>query len=574
MMIRSVFSKAISTIKDASCRTTVLIILFGFVIRLFSFHSIHIVNPDGVLYIHQARAIYYGIRESIFGCSLSFLSNYPILISAAYTIFHDWILAARSISILFGTLTLIPLFLLLRRFFEPKISQLAILLFSLIPFLVDRSVDVVRDPVYWFFSCLGLYLFVRQIERKSYLYLALSNISFLMATWARIEAILFIGASFVFIPFIKGKGRIKELSVFVMPLALLLLAGMVGLMITEMPVKQLFRTDEVIPKIEAPLIEYTELRKNLANLSSQPLEGTIPAFLHKARNLVWLIAAGTVIVYIIRAFFYPFFLIFLVGFGGLWTRIKGDIRLRYLSLLSILALTLLLIHAVHTWTMFNRFCAVFILPSFVVIGFGLRRILDCVKAWTNVSEVAIISLLCALILASGLPKNLQQREADKTAFKEIGELLAQRKGNNQAISIGAVSVVVSGWVSFYANLAIQGAPCPHENDSLAANIGTSYAEFVKHLRSQGIRYFLWEEKRWPEETFDFIKAHSKRDFRKIGTWKHPDTGTMVLFELIRPKKAVDLSFAPQRAEEADGIGGRPLGYIDSLDRRSLASAQC
>jgi hypothetical protein len=206
--------------------------------------------------------------------------------------------------------------------------------------------------------------------------------------------------------------------------------------------------------------------------------------------------------------------------------------LQYLSLLSILALILLLIHAVHTWTMFNRFCAVFMLPSFVVIGFGLKRIINFVKAWIQLPELFIVSILCALILASALPKNLKQREADKIVFKEIGGLLAERDGNRQVISVAAVSLAVSGWVSFYANLEFQGAPCPHKNGNLTGNIGNGYAEFVNNLRSQGIRYFVWEEKRWPKETFDFIKAHTKRDFQKIGVWKHPDTGKMILFELI------------------------------------------
>lgn len=531
-MIRSALLKSIDYIKDASFRITILVILFGFAIRLFSFHYTHIVNPDGVLYIHQARAIYYGLKHSVLGCSLSFLSNYPILIVAAYKIFGDWVIAARSVSILFGTLTLIPLYLLLREFLERQITQLAILIFSLIPVLVDRSVDVVRDPIYWFFLSLGLYLFVHQIERKGYLLLIVSNLSFLMAAWARIEAILFLFASLGFIPFIGGKGRIKRLSVFAMPLALLLLAGTLGLMISGIPVKNLHRTYEVTTKITGPMIKYKRLRANLTELMHQPLEGNLPAFLHKARNLVWLIAIGTVLTYMVRAFFYPFFLIFLIGLGGIWRRIRGDTRLQYLSVLSILALFLLLTHTFHTWMMFNRFWAVFILPSFIIMGFGIRKITSFLKARLNLREPAIISILCALILASSLPKNLKSRETDKIVFKKIGELLAERDGNKRVISVAAVTLTVSGWVSFYANLKFQGAPCPHKNGYITTTIGSSYEEFVENLRKKRIKYFLWEEKRWPKGSFDLIEEHTQRDFLELGRWSHPDTGKMILFELI------------------------------------------
>ena len=55
----------------------VLIFILGLVIRLFACQHTVIVNPDGVYYIHQARAIYYGEWNSLTSCGVSFLSNYP-----------------------------------------------------------------------------------------------------------------------------------------------------------------------------------------------------------------------------------------------------------------------------------------------------------------------------------------------------------------------------------------------------------------------------------------------------------------------------------------------------------------
>jgi len=197
-MINSILKDFFSDNKYSYFRISILIILLGFAIRLFSFHYTYIINPDGVLYIHQARAIYYGIKDSILTCSMSYLSNYSILIVLAYKIFGDWVAAAKSVSLFFGTITLIPLYFLLDRFFKKEITVLTTLVFALIPIFVAKSVDVVRDPIYWFFSVLGLYLFVSQIEKRNYLYLILSSLCFLMAAWARIEAILFVLASFIF----------------------------------------------------------------------------------------------------------------------------------------------------------------------------------------------------------------------------------------------------------------------------------------------------------------------------------------------------------------------------------------
>ena len=91
-------------------RLAILVIALGFVIRLFCFQYTYIISPDGVLYIHQARAIYYGLSDSLISVSRNFLSNYPVFVAGAYTIFRDWVIAAKVFSLFLGTLTLFALY--------------------------------------------------------------------------------------------------------------------------------------------------------------------------------------------------------------------------------------------------------------------------------------------------------------------------------------------------------------------------------------------------------------------------------------------------------------------------------
>ncbi|MFB0521323.1 MAG: glycosyltransferase family 39 protein [Desulfatiglandales bacterium] len=512
-------------------RTAILIIGLGFVIRLFCFQHTYIVNPDGVLYIHQARAIYYGLTDSVLTCSMGYLSNYPILIVVAYKIFGDWVVAAKSVSLFFGTITLVPVYLLLKRFFRREITLLATLIFSLIPVFIDKSVDLVRDPVYWFFSLLGLYLFVSQIEERNHLRLIVSSLSFLIAAWARIEAILFILVSFVYLIFVTKDRKLQRTSVFAMPLVLVLLFGIFGLMIFNMPVNDLHRGYEATTKFTAPMTEYRNLRESLTELMNQPLEGSLPAFLHKARHLVWLIGLGTLVTYGVRAYFYPFFLIFIIGLGGIWGRLKKDDRVLYLAFLAISALILLYVHLLQTWTMFSRFFAIFIVPSFIFVGFGLEKIIDFFRSRFNLKQSVVLTILCLFILACSLPKNLMPRETDKLIFKEIGELIADREGNDKEIQV-ATSLHLIRWISFYANLNYRGAPCPEKNYDIENIIGKSYEEFVQNLRRRGIRYFLWEEKHWPKGSFHLVNREDPKDFIKLGNWSHPDTGRLILFRVI------------------------------------------
>ena len=565
-MINSIFKDLFSDDKYSSFRIAILIILFGFAIRLFSFHYVYIINPDGVLYIHQARAIYYGLKDSILTCGMGYLSNYSILIVVAYKIFGDWVVAAKSVSLFFGTITLFPLYFLLNRFFKKEISLIATLIFALIPDFVARSADVVRDPVFWFFSVLGLYFFVSQIEKRNYIYpvrnnapsvkgemikkdnialeglknrskfsnrvyLILSSLSFLMASWARIEAILFILVSFVYILLVRQDRKIKKISIFAIPVILILLFSVFGSMIFNMSVNKFHRAHAITAKFSAPMIEYKNLRESLTELMNQPLKENLQHFLHKARHLVWLIALGTLVKYAVRAYFYPFFFIFIIGLGGIWTRIKGDNHILYLAFLAISALILLYMHTLHTWMMFNRFFAIFIFPSFIFVGFGLEKIIVFLRSRFNLKESVILFVLCLLILACSLPKNLQSREADKIVFKEIGELIADRDGNNKEIQI-VTSLHSIRWISFYANLNYEGAPYPQKNDDLDNIIGKNYSEFVQNLKIRGIRYFLWEEKHWPRYRFDFMNRKNPKDFIKLGEWKHPDTGRLILFSVI------------------------------------------
>ncbi len=529
-MINSTLKGLLLDDKYSSFRIAILIILLGFAIRLFSFHYTYIINPDGVLYIHQARAIYYGLKDSILTCSMGYLSNYSIFIVLAYKIFGDWVVAAKSVSLFFGTITLVPLYFLLNRFFKKEITLMATLVFALIPVFVDKSVDVVRDPVYWFFSVLGLYLFVSQIEKRNYLYLMLSSLCFLMAAWARIEAILFVLVSFVCILFVRQDRKIQRASIFAIPVVLVLLLGMFGLMISDMSVDDLHRGYEIKTKFSAPVIEYKNLRQTLAELRNQPLDENLRAFLHKARNLVWLVGLGTLFRYAVRAYFYPFFLIFIIGLGGVWGKMKEDKRILYLASIAAFALLLLYVHVLQTWMMFNRFLAIFILPSFVLVGFGLERIIHFLRSRFNLKAHVVLSIICFLSLAFALPENLKPREADKLVFKRIGELIAEREGNSQVISIAAPHSI--RWVSFYANVKYRGAPCPERNHDIENIIGKNYGEFVQNLKRRGIRYVLWEEKHWPKESSYLINSQNMKDFIKLGAWSHPDTGSLILFEVI------------------------------------------
>ncbi|MBW2078626.1 MAG: glycosyltransferase family 39 protein, partial [Deltaproteobacteria bacterium] len=421
-------------------RFFILIVCIAFLIRLFSFVFTAIVNPDGVIYIHQARAIYYGLWDSILGCGIGFLSNYPIFIVGAYAVVRDWVIAAKLVSLLFGTF-----YLLLREFFRNQIALLACLAFALIPVFVDKSVDLVRDPVYWFFLVFGLYFFVAQVGTRNRLYLILSNIFLLMAAWARIEAALFIPVAFLYLLFSGEERKAEKLAVFAAPIAAAAVLGIASVMIFNAGGDDLLRIHEIKARVSAPLIQFQNLRAQLSELMNQTPGSTVPGFLHKARNLAWLVALGTIVKYAVSAYFYPFFLLFLIGLAGIWAKVRRDRRIRYLAVLSASALILLYLYVLQSWMMFNRLLALFILPSFILVGFGLERTIGFLQARFKVREYIAVTVVCILMLACALPKSLNPRETDKLVFKQIGQLIAEKEGNDKEIKV-ATALPLIRWI--------------------------------------------------------------------------------------------------------------------------------
>jgi hypothetical protein len=505
------------------------IFLLGFTLRLYACMNTPIVNPDGVEYIHQARAIYYGEWRFTSYCTLDYLSNYPFFIAGAYTIFHNWIMAARSISFLFGCAALVPLYLMLRKFFDDNISALCTLIFAVIPVFVSRSGDVVRGPVCWFFLTLGLFFFVSQIKDRNRIYLMLSNLSFLMATWARVEVVLFIIVSCLYIIFAEEEARFLRLAIFLSPVITIALLYLAWTVFSGM--SDSYRGREILEKLSGTIDQYRGLRAELKGLAAQHRDTVMGYFLPNARSLIWLIALGTLLRRFMQAFFHPFFLVFLIGVPGVWRRIKADRSILYFALLSISGLVLLYTHIIHMWILTYRFMAVVILPGCIFVGFGLEKILHFMQRRFDLKKSFAVVILGLLILFSTLPKNLKLRESDKAVFRQIGEMIGEREGNDRVITVTAEPSTVHKWVSFYANLKYSGVFCARDSGL----IGEDYGQLVTHFRQNGLKYLLWEENRWPVEKIDFIHTQYHQDFKELGSWHHPDTGRLILFELRSPR---------------------------------------
>lgn len=506
-----------------------LVLILGLLLRLYAGQQTGIINSDGAIYIHQARAIYYGLWDAVNSCTLTYPSITTLSIAAFYGIFGDWVTAAIAVSIFYGTLTFIALFLLAARFFDRETSALITLIYAMTPVLVDGSIDITRDPAYWLFAVLGLYFLSCQ-KRHTALFLLLSSLSLILATWTRVESFVMIAVAVAYL-FLDGRKKpVRRALIFLLPV-MAVLAAAIGSQLWLHPGRiNWYRLAEIPDRAAIALSQYDALRANLAELASHPPLGIPAEFFDNVRDILWLVGFGVIFQNILETYFYPFFLIHLMGLGNIRQKIGRDRRVLYFCLLVPAAFLLLYFYLFHRWEMENRWFALALFPSFIFLGYGLEKLIAFVQAKFNMRKGMALALIGLLILAFTLPKNMKAREEDKVIFKNIGEVIASLEGNAKKIEILTVGSS-SRWISFYANVRFPGAPCPDEYRDYANGIGKDYDQFLDRLKTGRIRYLVWEEKNWPADRFDFLNSPHERDFIRIGAWSHPDTGRIILFKL-------------------------------------------
>lgn len=516
-------------------RTAWLVILLGFALRLYLFFRIPIINQDGFLYIQQAKALYYGLFDAVIDC-YEYLPNYPFLIAAAYKIFGDWVTAARTVSLIFGTLTLIPLYLIYRRFFPAALSTVTLLAFALIPSFILVSSDVMRGPMYWFFSASGMFLFLFHMDEQSggrapassfriFALMTLSCLFFLMGTWARIECGMFIIISAVYLLFSGQKRKYFSLFSFLLPVLIIILGGFIFACVSRADILELLKPERIFSRAAEFFSKYSEIRKNLALLAEQELPGFTPFFFPKVRNLIWLIALGTLAVQIVETLFYIFFLILIIGIANAFRRIPAEPKLMYISLLSVSALLVLYAQIIYNWAMTSRFTFLFLLPAFVFSGYGIERISEYIQKKTDWKQPFTYILICVLMISAASAKTLRASYVkDKEVYEEIGTCIAEREKNSRSVDVaGAFDDIKK--IHFYANLNYEGAPCFDE----FCEMDKRNTAGLRKMRHFGCHYFVWDEKGWKSAMPEKLKDKTK--FIYIREWQTSRHGKMILYEV-------------------------------------------
>jgi 4-amino-4-deoxy-L-arabinose transferase-like glycosyltransferase len=515
----------------------VWVMIGGFLVRLYSAGMRTIINPDGAQYIFQASAILNQHWSDLFSCRLNFVSPLPFFIAAAFGLFKDWIIAGQAVNVLFGTATLVPLYYLLKRFADRTVCTLTLLIYALMPVLVEGSGNILRDPMFWFFSTMGMLMFIRQFDDRAAnarfrLDLLLSCLCFSLATWARIEGVLFLVVSPVYLLISSNPKKIERLLFFIAPFALCGLLAAVTAYVSGND----FMTTTRLQKV---FNEATQFAANFETLNSQIKEAYAQErslygrFLSRAREILILIPLVTIFHNILEGIFYPFAVIFLVGFMGLRQRYRQDHRIGYFLWLTLAGFFLLYVHIIQTWIFAYRFLALLIFPGCIIMASGVEITMNKLmqmRQWPSAKAACVVALF---LIFFGLPKSLKPEERDKIVYRQAAQIIAQHR------PLGQIEKVYTThprrtfeWVLLYSH---RNEPALRCSKSRIIDIAYDYKAFRQELVNVNARYFLYEKRNWPSDRFDLTTSHYQNDLRIVGQWEHPDSDTMILFERIAPQ---------------------------------------
>lgn len=147
-----------------------ILFLFALMLKLFVVLTAQSIASDGCSYLWLAEDIAKGDFQS--GINAFLPPLFPILSAAFSFVFKDFELSGRLVSCMLGSLTVFPLFFLIKDIFNKKIAIITVVFFIIHPYLLRTSGEVLTEATYFFLiTSLAFFLWKALQSSKTTLFL-------------------------------------------------------------------------------------------------------------------------------------------------------------------------------------------------------------------------------------------------------------------------------------------------------------------------------------------------------------------------------------------------------------------
>lgn len=239
-------ARPVSSARRAQPGVWFALLLICLLPRLWMTWKIDTVCPDAVLYLRLAEALHDGNWSA--GLEQISLNTFTLILMLLQRLGADLTVAGQWWSLAVSTLAVLPIYGFARRQFDERVGLLAAFFYAIHPAAIERSPEVVRDPTYWLFFTLSLYLSWRAIAELRWHLFAAAGLSVALAALTRFEGL------FLMIPlagwslvrawhFPAARWRLAAGGLIVVLSFPLAVYGIRVLWLGDAPVEQMVRTD-------------------------------------------------------------------------------------------------------------------------------------------------------------------------------------------------------------------------------------------------------------------------------------------------------------------------------------------
>lgn len=124
--------------------------------------------------------------------------------SIMYNVFGTTQLASRIAPLLFGSFSVLVIYLLTKEFFNKKVALIAAFLLAIAPFHIKNTIAEM-DVMAMFFSLLAMFLFIMALKSGKYSHYAISGASLGLAIYTKVYPLLFVPSFILFFIYFKNK---------------------------------------------------------------------------------------------------------------------------------------------------------------------------------------------------------------------------------------------------------------------------------------------------------------------------------------------------------------------------------
>jgi hypothetical protein len=511
--------RVISFLENLKERQLVLSLLgIAFGLRLYAVLMARGIAMDSAAYGFMARDFLKG--DFIKGLSSTwFHPLYPILISLISPDATHVEITGRLISLFWGTVSLIPVYYLVKRAIGQKEAVFTALFYTFQPYLVTYSGMLLTEATYWGLLILSVYFFWTGLKKEKIWRMALSGSFLGLAYLTRPEGIGYLA---VYLGWIVAYGVLKKkwLKQLVL-MGVLIPCTFIFVVPYIIYIHQ--ETGQWLISKKFAWVQSQLLREGAGKTDSpKVIEQAMP---EKNNSRIIMIIQNMVkglprvsYAYVMAYHFalWPFFI-----FGLIRVRQKTipyELFIASLVLFHLLSLSTIDPSILNPYT---RFSVPVIPLSLLWAGTGVFEIKRRLEKFSVANAGKMVGWLLILALMIQLPQSFTPERVHRAYQKEIGLWLKQNTPDN------AIIMSNSPIEAFYANREFVQLP---SGIPTVESPGKSYGEIIHDAKQRGVRFILVNQDTHVTNP-DFIPAIKGSDLKEFYRYQAGQKKFTIVFKV-------------------------------------------